>query len=402
VSLPLRIGEEVYPALAPVRQPNGGLLVSARIPSVDVHGPPEAIIARLDRRGRVDRSFGTNGSRRFRFDFAGFALSSILPLPDGRTLVAGTANAGENLYSCSGGAFTLIRLLRDGSLDRGFGEGGSLTWRPARLPNGMTYSTGALDLPSATGPVLLPRPDGSLVAAGAVCDRIQSDRPWENGFSTGFVWAHFDPDGNLDVPAGSDGAHRLAGAQISDANWPWRQWLPQRGGNALAVETGFDAPVGGRYTFKMRSFSAGDFVDPEPVGGWTNVTSARGGLDLDALVPASDGGLFLVGSDYGDAGLVRMQHVLASGSLDPEYAKVCPQPPARHINGAAETSTGGLMATASASVLYFSPAGCFERRLMIRPTDLILGAPLLQRGFRPVIAATAERSLAAVRLVRGR
>jgi hypothetical protein len=48
VSLPLATWEGVYPALPPVRQPDGGLLVSGEI-SRDVHEPPEAIIARFDR-----------------------------------------------------------------------------------------------------------------------------------------------------------------------------------------------------------------------------------------------------------------------------------------------------------------------------------------------------------------
>ena len=91
-----------------------------------------------------------------------------------------------------------------------FRSGGALTWRPARLPNGVTYPTGVVAQPSASGPVLLAGPDGRVVAAGSVCDRIQSDRLWESGFSTGFVWARFDVDGHIDAPAGSDGGHRLA------------------------------------------------------------------------------------------------------------------------------------------------------------------------------------------------
>jgi hypothetical protein len=408
VSLPLQVGEGVHPALAPVRQPDGGLLVAARI-SGDVHEPSDSIIARFDRRGRVDRSFGRSGSRRF---LPGFALSSILPLREGRILVAGTANAGENLFGCSGGTFKVMRLLRDGSLDRSFGDAGSVTWRPARLPNGATYPTGAVDQPSATTPLLIPRPDGSLVAAGVVCDRIQSDRPWESGASAGFVWAGFDANGRLDAPPGSDGAHRLAGAQVSGpATAAWRQWLPQRGGNALALETAYDLSVIGRYIVRMRSFSPAEFVDPEPASGWIDVTTNVSALGLDPFVAGRDGGLFIVEADYDRSGPVRIQHVLASGSVDAAYGKGCPQTPAGPISGGAGTSTGGIVATKTAfarlrrhvvSVLYFSPSGCFERRLNIGPTDLILGTPLLQRGFRPVIAATAERTLAAVRLVRAR
>jgi uncharacterized delta-60 repeat protein len=407
VSLPRGLGG-FYPALAPVRQPDGGLLVSADIESVDVHGPPEAIIARFDRRGRVDRSFGKNGTRRFRF--GGFRISSIVPLPDGRTLVAGTANAGENLYSCAGGKFALIRLRRDGSLDRSFGHRGSVTWRPARLPNGATYPDGQVDLPSATSPVLMRRPDGSLVAAGSVCDRTERDHPWENGFSAGLVWARFDANGHLDTSAGSDGAHRLAVGQGSGEPFnPWKRWLPQPGGNALALETAYDHSAVGRYTVRMRSFSPAEFADPEPASGWINVTTDDSGSGRGPFVAGRDGGLFIAQSVHDHAAPLRIQRVLASGSLDATYGQGCPQTPTGPISGAAESSTGGLVATTWAfvrprrhvgGVLYFSPSGCLERRLNIGPTDLQLGTPLLQRGFRPVIGATTPRSLAAVRLVR--
>ena len=185
--------------------------------------------------------------------------------------------------------------------------------------------------------------------------------------------------------------------------------MPQRGGKALALATEYDFSVIGRFSLRMRSFSPAEFAYPEPATGWINVTTNASTLALDPFVPARDGGLFIVAANNGDNGPVRILHVLPSGSLDATYGKGCPQTATGPITGASETSTGGLVATRGTfarprrrvvRILYFSPSGCLERRVNIGPTDLQLGPPLLQRGFRTVIGATAERTLAAVRLVR--
>ncbi len=77
----------------------------------------ESAVERVTANGRVDRSFGKGG-----FAFSRLDLTSVIALPNGAALVAGT----------DGGAATVVRLGAGGRIDRSFGTGGkaSLSFGP--------------------------------------------------------------------------------------------------------------------------------------------------------------------------------------------------------------------------------------------------------------------------------
>ncbi len=79
-----------------------------------VNGKPRRLLARLNPDGTLDESFVTS------FDRNGIP-TSLIPLPDGRLLVAGLLSLTN-----TPGRQSLVRLNADGSLDRSFDVGSGL------------------------------------------------------------------------------------------------------------------------------------------------------------------------------------------------------------------------------------------------------------------------------------
>lgn len=130
-------------------------------------------IARYSPNGELDGSFGNSGIVRLTlsetYDFA----RSVILQPDGKVLVAGTAQFNESDYKIA-----LIRLNPDGSLDNSFGSNGLFTNNLDGFINDI-----ALD------------PNNRIILAGEV-------------ITTGrykFVVLRLHPDGSLDSSFGSNG-----------------------------------------------------------------------------------------------------------------------------------------------------------------------------------------------------
>ncbi|WP_034388914.1 delta-60 repeat domain-containing protein [Deinococcus sp. YIM 77859] len=156
-------------ALAPLR--DGRVLIAGgtRALSPDSAAPPAAFaLVRLLPDGRLDPRFGQGGQVTTPVRTSAAAYS-LLPLPDGRVVVGGTALTFQpEAY----GAWVLARYLPSGQLDPTFGEGGLATLREDRFastrPSGL-----ALD---ETGAVLA----AGFLSSG-VCD-----------------WVRVQPNGQLD------------------------------------------------------------------------------------------------------------------------------------------------------------------------------------------------------------
>ena len=126
-------------------------------------------VARLDRDGTPDRSFGRRG--RTTIDAGGSEEAAALALrPDGRIVVAGSTSVGRDML--------VARLRRDGSLDPGFGRRGL-----RRV--GFGGDDFAFDMAL--------RPDGRIVVAG------------RGGAGQGMAVARLRPGGALDPAFGGDG-----------------------------------------------------------------------------------------------------------------------------------------------------------------------------------------------------
>jgi uncharacterized delta-60 repeat protein len=130
-----------------------GRIVVAGESRVGNVGPPRFALARLTRRGALDRSFGSRGRRLTNpSPFGGFA-KAVLVLPDGRILAAGFAYDSRE-HSTSG--WGLVRYTARGRLDPSFRAGGIGVDR---------FGTGE-DWAGA----LARQDDGKIVVAGQIYD----------------------------------------------------------------------------------------------------------------------------------------------------------------------------------------------------------------------------------------
>jgi uncharacterized delta-60 repeat protein len=153
-------------------------------------------LARYNPDGTLDSGFGTGGE--VTTNFAGQFYSgddranALVVQSDGKLVAAGTTDIpGEGTY------FALARYNPDGTLDTGFGTGGTVITMIAGI---------------AQAYALALQPDGKLAAAG-----------WAAGTGTGsydFALARYNPDGTLDTGFGTGGTVTtdFGGGQVDEAH----------------------------------------------------------------------------------------------------------------------------------------------------------------------------------------
>jgi uncharacterized delta-60 repeat protein len=135
-------------ALAVAIQPNGKIVAAGfSITSSPTLSSPFAL-ARYNRDGSLDPSFGSGGKVLTHFGPASFDIPRALALePDGKIVAAGGSETGGS------SDFALVRYALDGSLDQSFGSGGK-----------MLTDFGSSSFDSASDATI--EPDGKIVAAG--------------------------------------------------------------------------------------------------------------------------------------------------------------------------------------------------------------------------------------------
>ena len=154
-------------------QPNGQIVVAGVVYPGHLANPRFAV-ARYNPDGSLDAGFGSGGTAMTDFGSPrGDGPTALALQPDGKIVLAGSTTTNV------GDIFALARYNADGSLDAGFGNGGKVT----------TEFSG-FDRLSAVGV----QRDGKIVVAGT------SSR----GFSD-FVLARYNTDGSLDVGFGNGG-----------------------------------------------------------------------------------------------------------------------------------------------------------------------------------------------------
>ena len=105
-------------------QPDGKIVAACGL-----DGPRSFGVARYEGDGTLDAGFGDGGKVRTRFP-GGAAAHAVVVQPDGKIVVGGS----------NGGDFALARYTTDGTLDAGFGRGGTVTtplgeaWARLRSP----------------------------------------------------------------------------------------------------------------------------------------------------------------------------------------------------------------------------------------------------------------------------
>lgn len=133
-------------------------------------------LARYMPDGHLDRSFGTGGKLVTEFVPSGSGnVQAIAIQPDQKIVATGPACVARRCH------FVLVRLLRDGRLDKSFGRGGRIITR--------------FGAASADAMALAIQPDGKIIAAGQI----------EGADSISFAVTRYTPKGSLDQTFGTGG-----------------------------------------------------------------------------------------------------------------------------------------------------------------------------------------------------
>jgi uncharacterized delta-60 repeat protein len=132
-------------------------------------------LSRYNTDGSPDNSFGSNGIVTTRIGTSDDFIKSTTIQSDGKIVVAGSANNGND-YD-----FTLVRYNQDGSLDSTFGNGGMVTTPIGTLDDGAN----SISIQS----------DGKIVAAGYT----------DNGNNYDFACVRYNENGTIDSTFGLNG-----------------------------------------------------------------------------------------------------------------------------------------------------------------------------------------------------
>ncbi len=183
-------GGDFFPT-AMAELPSGRFVVGG---AFDRKGPPEFAtvfaLARFERDGRVDESFGRRGLVLADLGPGSWWLSSLIRQADGKLVAAGSRTrltGGGSRMDSSQTDSVVARFNGNGSLDTGYGDGGRVVtpfdWTPGERGQSV-FSGLALDVA------------GRVIAAGAV-DRFGCDLRW--------IVARYATSGDLDPSFGGDG-----------------------------------------------------------------------------------------------------------------------------------------------------------------------------------------------------
>ncbi len=137
--------------------------------------------------GDLDVNFGAEGKLVTDFGPGEEEADDAALQPDGKILVAGTADDGNDV--------AMARYNADGSLDAGFGSGGKIV-----------TDIGVNDGQSGHGAALALLSNGKIVVAATSYNR-------ESGYSPEFTLLRYNADGSLDSAFGS------GGKVITDVGW---------------------------------------------------------------------------------------------------------------------------------------------------------------------------------------
>jgi uncharacterized delta-60 repeat protein len=270
-------------ATAVALERNGSVVVAGTRGQED---NPDFAVARYQRDGTLDQSFGSGGKVLTGFGASSFDFGTDVAVqPSGKVVVAGGSSASGSPD------FALVRYDQDGSLDPSFGSGGKVLTdfgavdgarAVAIQPNGKIVAGGESGNTSAGGPgsfefalarynadgsldssfgsdgVVLTdfdleriesiadlalQPNGKIIAVGTSSGEVTND----------FVLARYNGDGSLDSTFGSGGKVRihLSGTSFDEAN-------------AVALEPNGKIIVGGSFDngFLLARFDRNGSLDP--------------------------------------------------------------------------------------------------------------------------------------------
>ena len=157
--------------------PNGKIIVAGYSAIASAYGPA---MARYNDDGSLDTAFGNNGRVSTFISGRGATISSIAIQANGAILLGGTTQANSGIND-----FLLMRYFSNGSLDQGFGNGGSV----------ITDTRGYDD----QGHAITVQQDGKILLVGE--SYANSTYPYEKDFAL----IRYKSNGDLDPTFGDSG-----------------------------------------------------------------------------------------------------------------------------------------------------------------------------------------------------
>jgi uncharacterized delta-60 repeat protein len=266
-------------------QPNGKI-VAAGTAGEDLGGAREFALARYNRDGSPDLTFGGDGRVTASFGVSINDANAVALQPGGKIVAAGYAPGAV------GGDFALARFNRDGSLDTSFSSDG-------RLATDFGLRETATDVAV--------QPGGRIVAAGFAGGVT---------FDDDFALARYNPDGGLDMTFGSDGKVTTDFGATDGAG----AVALQPGGKAVAV--GATLHGSGAIEFALARYNPDGALDGTFGGDGTVTTSFGANQQIANAVALGTGGRIVVAGLANnraddDIALARYD---CKGSLDPSFS----------------------------------------------------------------------------------
>ncbi|HEU5132779.1 MAG TPA: hypothetical protein VFT26_11770, partial [Pyrinomonadaceae bacterium] len=233
-------------------------------------------LARYTSDGRPDTSFGNGGSLTTSFGGTFAAASAIMVQPDGKIVVAGTADFNSRVPN-SGLDFAMARYHANGSLDASFGDAGKVVFD----------FFGSFDQANAAAL----QADGKIIVVGSASyDSFNRD--------IGFALTRFNSDGSTDFGFGTGGKQIT---DFFDAGAKANGIVLQQDGRFVVAGTASNSatrPVATDFAL-ARYNSDGSLDSSFGIGGETSVPFADSATEqANALVLAPDGKIIVAGTAF--------------------------------------------------------------------------------------------------------
>jgi uncharacterized delta-60 repeat protein len=261
-------------------QPDGKIVAAGRsFLGEDEADGADFAVARYNRDGSLDQTFGEGGQVLTTFDTSGIAgAGAVLIQADGKIVAGGHTGGGPEAD------FALARYLTDGELDPSFGDGGRVVTPVSNVTDWLQ--------------VLAVQPDGKLVAAGYSYESLSQGH---------IALARYNADGSLDPSFDGDG---IVVATSLPSGMVGEQLLLQRNRKLLV------AGIGGVARFNAdgsldRSFGEGGRARSGNVAPWTAAIQPNGKILVIGTVSTGS-------PATGDFGVARLT---AGGRLDRTYGR---------------------------------------------------------------------------------
>jgi len=258
-------------------QPDGKIVVAGVAQLAGTSGTPRVFaLARYTSDGRLDGSFGNGGSLTTSFGGTFAAASSIMLQPDGKIVVAGTADFNPRVPG-SGLDFALARYNANGTLDASFGDAGKIVFD----------FFGSFDQANAAAL----QPDGKIIVVGSASyDSFNRD--------IGFALTRFNPDGTTDFGFGTGGKQIT---DFFDAGAKANGIVLQPDGRFVVAGTASDSATRPAATdFALARYNPDGTLDSTfGIGGETSVPFSDSATEQgNALALTSDDKIIVAGSAF--------------------------------------------------------------------------------------------------------